>query len=257
MLDCNITPKVFFIGAGPGSPDLITVKGLKILQQAHVVLYDALIDVDILQYCPQAILHNVGKRCGKHTHSQTEINTLLLQVISNFKFKDSADNHTTPIIVRLKGGDSTIFARLQEEIDLLKQANISFEIIPGVTAASAAAAALNISLTQRGISRALRLVTLATGAKNSMNNIEDIKNVQDTQDTFVFYMGKHQLKNIAAYLNTKHIHKDSYIYLIENVSLKNQRIYETTFEQLHDEASYARMLAWIHPDSALLIVVKR
>ncbi len=244
-------PKVFFIGAGPGDPDLITLKGLKILQKANVVLYDALINDDILQHCQSAALYNVGKRCGKHSHSQAQINALLLQIIAEYT-KNYIPDTASPIVVRLKGGDPCIFARLQEEIDLLTEANICFEIIPGVTAASAAAAALNISLTQRGVSRAVRLLTLATGKENNTDNMHT-----QEQDTFVFYMGKHQIKNIEKYLNIQGINDNSYIYLIENVSLNNQRIYTTTFSQLYNAESYTRMLAWISQEEPLLIIVKK
>src|SRR6201993_2775058 len=131
--------KVFLVGAGPGDPELLTVRALRLLQSADVVLHDDLISAQILNLAPKsAHLRSVGKRCGKKKIHQEEINNLLITYAS-FGLK----------VVRLKSGDPLLFGRAGEEIEALRQANVEFEIVPGITSASAAAAALEASLTQR------------------------------------------------------------------------------------------------------------
>jgi uroporphyrin-III C-methyltransferase len=141
--------KVYLIGAGPGSADLLTVRALRVLQTADTVLYDALVGTDILQLAPSsARLISVGKRQGRKSLEQDDINALLIYSARHAK-----------TVVRLKGGDPTVFGRAAEEINALKAAGIDFEIVPGVTAACSAAAAAKISLTDRRISSEVSLTT--------------------------------------------------------------------------------------------------
>ena len=140
--------RVYLVGAGPGDPELLTMKAARLLRQADVVLHDALVDPRVLQIASNARLIDVGKRASKSSTAQRFINRMLVT---------SARNHSC--VVRLKGGDPTIFGRLDEEMQALRDAGIAFEVVPGVTAACAAAATLQASLTLRGVARSVRFLT--------------------------------------------------------------------------------------------------
>ena len=144
--------KVYLIGAGPGCADLLTLRAARLLASADIVLHDALVGTEILELAPQARLVDVGKRCAKASASQRFINRRLV---------DSARRHR--VVVRLKGGDPMLFGRAQEEIDALREAGIEFEVVPGVTAALAAAAQIDCPLTVRGASRSVAFVTPRLG----------------------------------------------------------------------------------------------
>ena len=118
---------VYLIGAGPGAADLITVRGSRILAQADIVFYDALIDLSMLDWCSSTKLVQVGKRCGSHSSSQHFINKQLVDAASKYS-----------VVVRLKGGDPMLFGRADEEIQSLKEAGVTVEVVPGITAALAA-----------------------------------------------------------------------------------------------------------------------
>ena len=131
--------KVYLVGAGPGDPELLTLKALRVLKAADVVLHDALIGAEILALVPhRAILENVGKRCGRKSALQQDINQSLI----NYARLDLQ-------VVRLKGGDPLIFGRCGEEIEALRQGGIDFEIVPGITAALGAAASAHIAISLR------------------------------------------------------------------------------------------------------------
>ena len=144
-----MTGKVYLVGAGPGDPELITLKALKLLKSADVVLHDDLISPEILAFIPSSTeVQNVGKRFGQKRISQAEINALMVQ------------NALLGLqVVRLKSGDPLIFGRAGEEMEALRNAGIEFEIVPGVTAAFGAAANAKIPLTHRQVSSAIVLVT--------------------------------------------------------------------------------------------------
>lgn len=146
------TGKVFFVGAGPGAADLLTVRAIRVLARADVVLHDALLTDDVLEWAPAADLVPVGKRCDGASAEQAWIDRALVEAA-----------HRHAVVVRLKGGDPTVFGRLDEEIDALDAAGIDWEIVPGITAASAAAAAAGHSLTRRGVARRLDVVTPRIG----------------------------------------------------------------------------------------------
>ena len=149
----NARPPVVFVGAGPGHPDLLTVRALRALQQAEVVIHDALgVSAEVLALCAQARLVDVGKRAGRASTAQAFIDRRLVN--------EALHGHR---VVRLKGGDPTIFGRLEEEIAALRAAGLHYEIVPGITAASAAAAAAGVPLTRRGVARSVCLTTPATG----------------------------------------------------------------------------------------------
>src|SRR6202162_4213609 len=149
--------KVYLVGAGPGDPELLTLKAMRLLRTADVVLHDDLVTPEILKLVsPAAEVQNVGKRCGSKTIRQEEINFLMVaRAASGLQ------------VVRLKSGDPLIFGRAGEEIEALRQANIEYEIVPGVTSALGAAAAAGIPLTHRQASSTLVLTTGSRASDNS------------------------------------------------------------------------------------------
>ena len=140
--------KVVLIGAGPGAADLITVRGARLLAQADVVLHDALVSQEMLALCPQAIKVPVGKRNGKRSTAQAEIN----QQLVSYGLQHN-------LVVRLKGGDPMLFGRADEELAALEQASIEVEVVPGISTAFAAAATTLQPLTKRGIARSVAFFT--------------------------------------------------------------------------------------------------
>ena len=148
--------KVYLVGAGPGDPELLTLRAARLLQQAGVVLHDALVSAEILAMIGPARVIDIGKRCGTKLLTQEEINSLLIAYASEYE-----------IVVRLKGGDPSIFGRSGEEIEALLKANIACEIVPGITSAIAGAAAAGISLTDRRFAASIVFTTAhrRTGAE--------------------------------------------------------------------------------------------
>jgi len=166
--------RVIFVGAGPGAADLITVRGAHALAQANVVLHDALTDPALRDLAPQARWIDVGKRGFCDSTGQTRINALLVQ-----------HARSVDVVVRLKGGDPSVFGRLEEELEALAQAGIPSEVVPGVTSALAAAAATQRPLTRRGRGRSVSLTTAMTRTGELL--------ATRTADTEVFYMAGRQL----------------------------------------------------------------
>jgi uroporphyrin-III C-methyltransferase len=144
--------KVYLVGAGPGDPELLTLRAARLLQQAGIVLHDALVSAEILAMIGSAKVLDIGKRCGTKLLTQEEINSLLVAYAAEY-----------PVVVRLKSGDPSIFGRAGEEIEALLQAGISFEIVPGVTSAIAAAAAAGLSLTDRRFAASVVFTTAHRG----------------------------------------------------------------------------------------------
>src|SRR5262245_51194393 len=131
--------RIHIVGAGPGAADLLTLRAASLLRTAHVVLHDDLVPQEVLDLCPKsAQIVNVGKRCGRKANSQEQINALMVWYATA---DTGLDDDQQRIIVRLKSGDPSVFGRLGEELDALRRAGIPFEVVPGVTAAAAAAAA--------------------------------------------------------------------------------------------------------------------
>ena len=149
--------KVYLIGAGPGDPELLTLKAARLLAVANVVLHDALVsDAVLAMISPAAELINVGKRAGQKLLTQDEINALLVSY-----------GRTRPGVVRLKGGDPSIFGRAGEEIDALRKSGIDYEIVPGISAALGATAAAGISLTDRRVASQILITTFSRGTDGS------------------------------------------------------------------------------------------
>jgi uroporphyrin-III C-methyltransferase len=145
--------KVYLIGAGPGDPELLTLKAARLLAQADIVLHDSLVSREVLaRISARAEVIDVGKRCGRKLLTQDEINALLVSYAASHQ-----------VVVRLKGGDTSIFGRAGEELETLRQARVEFEVVPGVTAALGAAAAAGISLTDRRVASQVLLSTFSRG----------------------------------------------------------------------------------------------
>lgn len=211
---------VYLVGAGPGDPELLTVKAARLLKQAEVVVYDRLVAPAILDLIPPATRRiDVGKSAGRHTLAQDQINALLIEL---------AQHHTT--VVRLKGGDPYIFGRGSEEAQQLARHGIAFEVVPGITAASACSAYSGIPLTHRGTARA---VSFITGHLRSGESLElDWHRYVDPQQTLVFYMGLHNLDAISSRLIAAGRAPQTPAALIENGSTPQQRRLLTTLQQL-------------------------
>ena len=242
----NTLGKVYLVGAGPGAVDLITVRGAKLLEQANIVFYDALVDPAMLELCPQAIQVAVGKRCGKLSSAQQFINKRLV---------DAAQKHL--VIVRLKGGDPMLFGRADEEIQTLKAAGIEVSVVPGITAALAGAASIQQSLTLRGVSRSVAFVTLAQGTENvpEANSTSPISN--PNADTLVYYMGRKDAARIAKQLigqNTQSFSKhtsDTPVQILEAVSTTRERQWTSTLAEL----AAGKADAWFDSSSPALIMI--
>jgi len=234
--------KVYLVGAGPGAVDLITVRGAKLLARADIVFHDALVDPEMLLLCPQAELVAVGKRCGKLSSAQQFINKRLV---------DAAQKHQ--IIVRLKGGDPMLFGRADEEIQALKSAGISVEVVPGITAALAGAASIGQSLTLRGVSRSVAFITLAQAAENAPDGDAKQPISEPSADTLVYYMGRKDAAKIAQQLidSSKHHHKYTPVHILEAVSTKHERLWSSTLEEL----AAGKADAWFDSNSPALIMV--
>jgi uroporphyrin-III C-methyltransferase len=213
-----MTGTVYLVGAGPGAPDLITIRAAKVLARADIVFHDALVHPEIVALAQRAIHVPVGKRCGKLSAAQRFINKRLV---------DAVQRHHT--VVRLKGGDPMLFGRAQEEIAALQTAGVHYEVVPGVTAALAASAELGISLTRRGVSRSVALVTPRAAVDEVPNNwVQSVV----ASDTAVLYMARDQAARIAESLIAAGKPPRTPVAVVENASLPNVRSFVTTLEEL-------------------------
>jgi uroporphyrin-III C-methyltransferase len=203
---------VWLVGAGPGAADLITVRGLNLLRQAEAVVCDDLVNRELLANClPQTEFHFAGKRAGCHSASQSEINAVLVSL-------GSAGRK----VVRLKGGDPLIFGRAGEEMQALREAGIPYEIVPGVTAATAASAMAGLPLTHRDHSSA---VVFVTGHQCAANTAAlDWGALAKLRATLCFYMGVRRLPEIAANLTRHGMPDDMPLAVISEASLPGQKI---------------------------------
>ena len=211
--------KVYLVGAGPGDPELLTLKALRLLRAADVVLHDDLVTPEILKLIsPTVQVQNVGKRCRSKTIRQEEINFLMVtKAASGLQ------------VVRLKSGDPLIFGRAGEEIDALKKANIEYEIVPGVTAAMGAAAAAGIPLTHRQASSTL---VLTAGHRASENDDEDWSKFAGAESTLVIYMPGTNYNEISSRLKAAGFAKETPCAIISRATTPAQRIHRTTVSEL-------------------------
>jgi uroporphyrin-III C-methyltransferase len=211
--------KVYLVGAGPGDPELLTVKALRLLRAADVVLHDDLVSPEILQLIPRtAQVQNVGKRCGTKTMRQAEINFLLVTLAATGKQ-----------VVRLKSGDPLIFGRAGEEIEALRQSNIAYEIVPGITSALGAAAAAGIPLTHRQTSSTL---VLTAGHRASENTDADWRNFAEAKSTLVIYMPGHDFAGIANRLSSAGFEHETPCAIISRATTAEQQLHRVTISDL-------------------------
>ncbi|MBT4219551.1 MAG: uroporphyrinogen-III C-methyltransferase [Rhodospirillaceae bacterium] len=207
----NSASKVYLVGAGPGDPELLTVKALNVLKKADVVVYDRLVSQEILDMIePGATRIYVGKAASNHHLPQEDINALLVTMAES--------GHT---VVRLKGGDPFIFGRGSEEAEYLTDHGVGFEMVPGITAASGISAALGMPLTHRGLSTGVRFVTghAQAGVGLDLN----WKSLADEQTTLVFYMGLSNLPEIATNLMAEGLPADTPAAAISKGTSDDQR----------------------------------
>ena len=209
--------KVYLVGAGPGDPDLLTLKALRLIRAANVILHDDLVTSEILALAnPNAEIVNVGKRCGTKSITQEEINALMTEQASAGRS-----------VVRLKSGDPLIFGRAAEEMAALKEADISFEVVPGITAAFAAAAAIPCSLTDRnGASN----VVFSTGHHAQSHNEASIPELEDA--TRVVYMPGRDLTLLALQWLGEGLPPDFPCAIVSHAAQSGQQVQRTTLGEL-------------------------
>ena len=221
----NTVGKVYLIGAGPGDPELLTIKAARILGKADCILYDSLVHPDILNLSP-ATTHKifVGKRYGKHSHNQEEINALLLECAYKYKY-----------LVRLKGGDPFIFGRGGEELEFLAKHNIKVESIPGITAALAASATLSLPLTHRNYGQSV--IFLSGYSQVSQKNQKSLPDydwnfLANSSLTMVFYMSLINIKEICDQLIKHGKATTTGLAIISNCTLPNEKVLFSTLETI-------------------------
>lgn len=230
--------KVYLVGAGPGDPGLLTLKGKVLLEQADVVIYDALVSAPILAIInPNAEKINAGKRRDRHSLPQTQTTQLLIQKAQ-----------TNAVVVRLKGGDPFVFGRGGEEMEDLLQAGIPVEVIPGVTSGIAAPAYAGIPLTHRNYSSSVTFVTGHEAAGKYRPEV-NWQAIAQGSETIVIYMGVHNLHNIIKELTTAGLSTETPIALIQWGTRPEQKeligTLETIVEQIEASGFEAPAIAVI------------
>ncbi|MEJ2008227.1 MAG: uroporphyrinogen-III C-methyltransferase [Acidobacteriota bacterium] len=234
----NRAGKVFIVGAGPGADDLITLRGLRALEQADVILYDALMSTKLLDQAPSGAERiYVGKRCGRHSMKQDEISRLIVAKAQEGK-----------TVVRLKGGDPLIFGRGGEEALACAGAGVDFEIVPGVSAVLGAASCAGIPLTHRGISSSVAFVTAhgaRCGESPDLSWISLARNI----DTLVIFMGSAWLGTIAVALVESGLPGTRSVAVISNATSENQVTVLGTLETIAEQVAKAGL-----PTPMLIVV---
>lgn len=223
-----MTGKVYLIGAGPSDVGLLTIKGKEILQEAQVVVYDRLVGAGILTLIPEdAEVIDVGKRAGNHTMPQTEINQLLLEKAQEGK-----------LVVRLKGGDPFLFGRGGEELELLLEHDIPFEIVPGVTSAISVPAYNGIPVTHRDYTSSLHIIT---GHKKQGDRLElDFEALVRLKGTLVFLMGVSALSDICEGLLDAGMESDMPAAILQQGTTAGQKKIIATVSTLTQEVEKCR-----------------
>ena len=222
---------VSLVGAGPGDAELLTIKALRLLQTADVVIYDRLVSADILELIPSGVSRmSVAKSAGKHCVPQDQINEIIVKLAKAGRR-----------IVRLKGGDPYMFGRGGEEVLALKQHNIAFEVVPGITAAAGCSAYSGIPLTHRGMSRRVQFIT------GHFNNDEPLalnwQSIADPDSTLVIYMGLANLTLIVSELITAGLPATTPATAIQNGTTADQRRVIACLDQLDEAIQKAQMQA--------------
>ena len=219
------SPLLSLVGAGPGDPELITLKAIKAIRQADVILYDALANNELLAYAsPNAITRFVGKRYGCHALSQSEINQLIIEY---------AFSHGK--VVRLKGGDPFVFGRAQEEIETARNHGIAIEIIPGISSALAVPAMQMIPLTCRGINESF---WVTTGTTQTGNISADIKLAAQSSATVIILMAMSKLEAIMGIFQ-KYGKKETPVAIIQDGTTEKEKIVLGTVKDIAFKSQYA------------------
>ena len=212
--------EVWLVGAGPGDPDLLTRKAEKLIRAASVVFHDALVGKGVLDLAkPGTRLVHVGKRSGRHSKDQASIDKLIVEAAL-----------AGERVVRLKGGDPSIFGRSTEELDACRSAGVPVRICPGITAASAASASLGLSLTLRGLARKLTFVTAHARAGEVLDL--DWDTLADPEATLAVYMGKASARLLSDRLIAAGLAGDTPVAMVENASLPEERTFRTRLDLL-------------------------
>lgn len=210
--------KVYLVGAGPGDPELLTLKAARILGRANVVLHDALVSREVLALIfPHAERIDVGKRCGSKLFTQDEINSLLVSCVASHE-----------VVVRLKGGDPLIFGRAAEEIEFLRKAGVDFEIVPGITSGIGAAAAAGVSLTDRRVASQVLFTTIQRGMKDRPIRWDCLTSAT----TFVIYMPGTDYAHVAQQLQEAGFPGDIPCAVISNATGQDQKTLRTNLANL-------------------------
>ena len=210
--------KVYLVGAGPGAADLLTLRAARLLAEADIVFFDALVHPDTIALAAKAKKVAVGKRAGQVSTDQRFINRALVEAAARYD-----------VVVRLKGGDPMLFGRAQEEIDALQEGGIAFEVVPGITAAMAASARLGVSLTRRGVARSVAFATPRIGPNERDSDwLEGVLHA----DTAILYMAASQSATIAEALIAAGKRADLPVAVVENASLLNEKQFRTSLAGL-------------------------
>ncbi|MCO6358301.1 uroporphyrinogen-III C-methyltransferase [Roseivirga pacifica] len=219
----ELNPKLTLVGAGPGDPDLISVKGIKALADADVILYDDLVSKELLAYAKQGTEKiYVGKRVGKHSHTQQAINELIVHFA-----------HEKGHVVRLKGGDPFVFGRGYEEVEYAAKYGIKSDIVSGISSAYAVPAMQNIPLTSRGVSQSFWVVT-ATTKEGTLT--PDIKLAAQSTATIVILMGTKKLDQICEVFSTLN-KSHTPVAIIQNGTMPNEKMVTGTMGSISQIAA--------------------
>ncbi len=211
---------VWLVGAGPGDPELLTRKAERLIGEASVIFYDALVGDGVLELASRrARLVHVGKRSGRHSKDQKTIDRLIVEAAL-----------AGERVVRLKGGDPSIFGRATEELEACRSAGVEVRICPGITAASAASASIGASLTLRGLARKLTFVT-AHARRGEVLDL-DWDRLADPEATLAVYMGKAAAGEVSRNLIASGLAPDTPVVLVESASLSKERVFHTRLDLL-------------------------
>ncbi|KAJ4806661.1 Siroheme synthase [Rhynchospora pubera] len=234
QLDSTAGPgRVALVGTGPGDPELLTVKAVRAIEIADLILYDRLVSNDVLELVrPDARLLYVGKTAGYHSRTQEEIHQLLLS------FAEAGAN-----VVRLKGGDPLVFGRGGEEMDFLQQQGIRVEVIPGITSASGIAAELGVPLTHRGIANSVRFLT-GHSRNGGTDPLYVAENAADPDSTLVVYMGLSTLPALVPKLMSHGLPAETPAVAVERGTTPQQR---TVFAELQDLVNEVKLAELVSP----------
>jgi uroporphyrin-III C-methyltransferase len=236
-----VNGKVYLVGAGPGDPELLTLKALNLLRRADAVLHDDLVSPEILSMAPQkALRYDVGKRCGQKSTRQEAIHFLMIELARQGLQ-----------VARLKGGDPMIFGRAGEEIRALRAAGIEFEVVPGVTSALAAAAAAEISLTMRDTASSLLIMT-GHFANTEDRPLPDLRSLLASGTTIALYMPGSDARITVQKLSAAGVTRQTPCALISRASTAAQQITVTTLEELEQVKMQAKPSILIIGDVARL-----